>query len=135
MLLSKPPKAVEYALKALICLTLSEGKRVSACDVARLVGIPTSQAAKTLHFLNWAGITRSRRGSKGGYELERAPEEIRLGQVLKLFQPVGDELAKSIADPLLRIWLDTSSECERNWEQLTISELARRTAGQWNYGT
>ncbi len=125
------PKAIEYAVKVLICLCFSAGRSISAREVAEIVRIPASQAAKTLHFLSWAGLTRSRRGSKGGYVLRQPPEEIHLEQVFKLYQPSRDETTAATADPLSQLWLDASARFEHDWGQLTISELARRTAGQW----
>ena len=60
------------------------------------------------------------------------PEEIRLGQVLKLFSPRAYEHTSDMSDPLMKIWLETASQFEETWERLTISELAQRTAGGWN---
>jgi len=125
------PKAVEYAIKILICLALSHRRPIPASAVAKCIRIPPSQAAKTLHLLSRAGLTRSRRGSNGGYWLRQSPEEIRVEQLMKLFQPVIDEDSDSSADPLLRIWSETSARYEKDWEQLTVAELARRTASQW----
>ncbi len=125
------PKAVEYAVKALICLSLSSGRPVSARQVARFVRIPPSQAAKTLHSLSWAGIVRSRRGSAGGYLLRKGPEEIRIKQVMELFKPAAQQEEECSADPICQIWSETCKESEQAWEQLTISELAHRTAAQW----
>lgn len=93
--------------------------------------IPSSQAAKILHFLRWARLTRSRRGARGGYLLGQAPEEIHLGQVIELFQLAPEDEASAARDPLLRVLSETSAQSEQEWQQLTIAELARRTAGQW----
>jgi Rrf2 family protein len=131
MVLPTLPKAVEYAIKVLTCLAVSAGRAVSASEAARCVRIPPSQAAKTLHFLSWAGLTRSRRGPKGGYLLGKRPEEIRLEQVMRLYQPAAQQEVEGPADPILQVWSETSGSGEQAWEQLTIAELARRTAGQW----
>lgn len=125
------PKGAEYAIKILIFLALSSGRPVPAVEVARGVRIPPSQAAKILHFLRWARLTRSRRGARGGYLLRQAPEEIHLGQVIELFQLAPEDEASAALDPLLQVLAETSAQSEQEWQQLTIAELARRTAGQW----
>lgn len=131
MLLMTLPKTVEYAIKILVCLTLSMGRPVSASEVARCVRIPPSQAAKVLHYLSWRGLTRSRRGSLGGYLLKEDPEQINLERVIQLFQASPDEDVNSSTDPLLQIWSQTFAHYQEDWQQLTIAELARRTAGHW----
>ncbi len=123
-------KEVEYAIKILICLALSLGHPTPARAVAQCIQIPLSQAAKILHFLSLRGLTRSRRGSNGGYSLRRSPEEIRVGQVVELFQPPSEEDFEISPDPLRQVWQQTSAGCQP-WERLTIAELAWRTAGKW----
>ena len=135
MVLPTLPKGVEYAVKLLICLAFFSGRPVTAAQAARCVRIPPSQAAKMLHFLSWGGFTRSRRGSKGGYLLRMRPEEIRVAQVMSLFRPASEQDTDASADPILQVWSEASESGERAWEQLTIAELARRTAGQWHCPT
>ncbi len=135
MVLPALPKGVEYAVKLLVCLAFFSGRPVTAGEAARCVRIPPSQAAKLLHFLSWGGFARSRRGSKGGYLLRIRPEEIRVAQVMSLFWPAFEQDADASADPILQVWSEASEPGERAWEQLTIAELARRTAGQWHCPT
>ncbi len=125
------PKTTEYALKILTCLSLCGGRPLPASAVARCIHIPERQASKVLHFLTWRGVTRSRRGPNGGYQLRQSPEGIRVAEVLELFQPVPDPDSEPPDDPLQRVWSETAGRCQPEWEQLTIAELARRTAGQW----
>lgn len=131
MVLLTVPKAAEYAIKILICLALSTGRPIPAGEAARCVRIPPSQAAKILHFLRWARMVRSRRGSSGGYLLKQCPDEIRVEQVTQLFSLTPDEETSSSEDPLLGIFSQVSARSQKVWEQLTIAELARRTADRW----
>ena len=125
------PKATEYAIKILICLALSGGDPVPAAKVAHCVGISPSQAAKILHFLRWARLARSRRGPSGGYSLRQRPEEIHVEQVMQLFQLTPEEKGDTQADPLERIWSEAFARSQHDWGQLSIAELAQRTAGHW----
>ena len=119
------PKRVEYAFKVLMCLAQFHGTAVRAPQVARCVHIPPSQAAKTLYFLTWAGLVRSRRGQKGGFWLAQPPERIRMKRVVKFFEPPGNN--KAADDPLLRAWTTTTGGHDRAWENLTLADLVRRT--------
>jgi Rrf2 family protein len=135
MVLLALPKAAEYAIKILVCLALSTGRPVSAGEAARCVRIPPSQAAKVLHFLRWAGLARSRRGSNGGYLLKQCAEETTVEQVMRLFSLTPDEEPGSPADPLLEVFSQAAARSQKDWEQLTIAELARRTADRWECST
>ena len=120
------PKTIEYALKILVFLTIFAGRPVSASTVAQRARIPGSQASKILNYLKVRGLTRSRRGSQGGYELRADPEEIRVEKVVELFQPVPEVDPTAPTDPLLKVWSETAG---RHWKEtghLTIAELARR---------
>ena len=106
---------------------------MAASQVAKITRIPPAQAAKILHYLGWRGFTRARRGPNGGYVLCGSPEEIHVGQVTKLFQPATRSDFKPPADPVLRIWMQKFAKHLKDWEELTIAELSRRTAGQWKF--
>jgi Rrf2 family protein len=75
----------EYALKALMELAsrdLSAGTTTG--DIARKAQIPESFLNQIMLTLKNSGILRSRRGSGGGYVLNRAPEAITIGEVARL---------------------------------------------------
>ncbi len=125
------PRAAGYALRILVCLALSPGRRVPAPAVGRCAGIPSAQASKVLHYLSLRGLTCARRGSKGGYLLRDSAEQISVEQVIQLFRPQPDSEVDASSDPLLQVWLETAGQCQQAWEQMTIAELARRTVNQW----
>jgi hypothetical protein len=52
-------------------------------------------------------------------------------QVIELFQAVPEAGVSQLAEPLLGIWWETSFQAQHEWEQLSIAELAQRTAGKW----
>ncbi|HEY9712779.1 MAG TPA: Rrf2 family transcriptional regulator [Chroococcales cyanobacterium] len=75
----------EYALKALLQLAsgdLNEGKTTP--EIARKAQIPEPFLNQIMLTLKNAGILRSRRGARGGYVLNRAPQEIIMGDVARL---------------------------------------------------
>ena len=127
------PSQIEEAIKILVCLALSAPCAVPASTVAKCTHVPASQVSKILNYLTWRGMVRSRRGSKGGYYLAQSPDDIHVGQVIQLFRPAFKKPSGWPPDPLLRIWSETSAAAQQAWEQLSIAELARRTAGDWEH--
>jgi len=63
--------------------------------------------------------------------LRERPEEIQLERVVKLFQPSHEEDSITPVDPLEQIWSEIYAQSQRDWEQLTIADLARGTADRW----
>ncbi len=75
----------KYALRALVSLARAQrGATMMIGDIAREQAIPKKFLEQILLELKRAGFVASRRGRTGGYELLKAPEEIRYGEVLRL---------------------------------------------------
>ncbi len=55
-------------------------------DLARHTGVPGTYLPKLMSTLHNAGIVGSARGSNGGYWLARPAEEIRVHEILELFE-------------------------------------------------
>ncbi len=81
----KLSKKGEYALRALMDLAFHYGNGVEPSqEIAENGQIPKSFLEQILITLKNAGILESRRGIEGGYQLKRPPEEITLGEVIRL---------------------------------------------------
>lgn len=81
-------QTAEYALRAVVHLAeeYPEGPtRVG--DIADALGVPRNYLSKILHSLVKADVCGSTRGPHGGFELVRPPSEIRLIDVVGLFDP------------------------------------------------
>lgn len=77
----------EYALRALIVLGLSYGNDVVRIQaISEQQNIPKRFLEQILNDLRSAGLLESRRGIAGGYRLRRAPEQITLGQIIRLIE-------------------------------------------------
>jgi len=57
---------------------------VTIQEIAQRHGIPLKYLEQILLMLKNAGILKSRRGIKGGYQLNRAPDQITVGDVLRV---------------------------------------------------
>ncbi len=76
----------QYALRALVNLSvLADGETVLGRDLAQKAAIPANYLSKILLTLGGAGIITATRGNGGGYRLQRRPEDVRLLDVVHLF--------------------------------------------------
>jgi Rrf2 family protein len=85
----KISKKGEYALKALIELAIhyDNGTNVTLInEIAEQENIPPRYLEQILLTLKNAGILVSKRGVGGGYSLSRAPENISLGEAIRIVE-------------------------------------------------
>ncbi|HJT20951.1 MAG TPA: Rrf2 family transcriptional regulator [Nitrospira sp.] len=90
----KLSKKSEYGLRALLELTAVHGKHsLQRQEIAERQGIPLEFLEQILLALKRAGLLSSRRGMKGGYTLIKSPQDITLGQVIRILDgplaPIG----------------------------------------------
>ncbi len=74
----------DYALRILIQTTLRRPHRVTVDEVADTFGISRHHLVKIVHDLGRNGYLQTQRGMGGGFTLGRAPENIRIGDVVRL---------------------------------------------------
>ncbi|MBD3673913.1 MAG: Rrf2 family transcriptional regulator [Planctomycetaceae bacterium] len=72
----------DYALRTLMYLA-TRSQRATVSDVASLFDISINHVAKVVNLLSRYGYLRSIRGSGGGIELAKPPEEIPIGEVIE----------------------------------------------------
>ncbi|MDO5142923.1 MAG: Rrf2 family transcriptional regulator [Eubacteriales bacterium] len=72
----------DYAIRVTYCLALA-GRKQCAKEVSEETGVTLRFALKILRKLTQSGITRSYKGVSGGYELNRDPSEISLGEIIE----------------------------------------------------
>ena len=61
-----------------------------------------------------AGLVASTRGARGGYELTRSPEQIRMGEVLRALEGPIAPMVCATDDPEHAVTCDRSSRCTVN---------------------
>jgi Rrf2 family iron-sulfur cluster assembly transcriptional regulator len=59
-------------------------------DIATSLHSPRNYLSKTLHALARAGVLRSARGPKGGFQLADPPDRLTLARVVSPFEPAGE---------------------------------------------
>ncbi len=76
-------QTTEYALRAMTCLAIGQGERVSSATLADMTQAPPDYLAKVLQLLTRAGLVAGRRGVGGGYRLAKPADQIRLLDVVR----------------------------------------------------
>lgn len=74
----------DYSLRVLMHAALCSGRRVTVDEVANAHGISRNHLVKIVHELGRNGYLETRRGVDGGFTLARSPEEIGVGDIIRL---------------------------------------------------
>ena len=135
-------RRTDYATRALLALSLDGDEPMKLEELARRTGAPQSVLEQVMPVLRSAGIVRSERGPAGGYRLNKAPEEITLERVVRLFEgqlaPIGyatrrnpDPAPRFVADSLRQAWSEVRDATIDVLERTTFADLAERAGGKW----
>ncbi len=73
----------DYALRVLLYLAMSQGKQANITEIADFYNISRNHLVKIVHQLGSKGFVKTTRGKGGGLTLQRPPEEISLGDVVR----------------------------------------------------
>ena len=74
----------DYAIRVLMQTALRSPQRLTVAEVALTFGISRHHLVKVVHDLGRSGYLATQRGIGGGFTLARAPENIRLGEIIRL---------------------------------------------------
>jgi len=119
-----------YAMQAMFDLAYhTEGRAAQIKDICERQGIPARFLEQVFHDLKRAGLVRSKRGPRGGYELVRAAEEVRLGDIIRATEgtiTLGsiESKSRSAGHDVLRETLATlSRKVEACFDDVSLAEL------------
>lgn len=76
----------DYGLRMLMRMASDPGGTFSTAALAAEFGLSRHHLTKIMQTLARAGLVETRRGGGGGARLARRPEEIRLGEVVRLLE-------------------------------------------------
>ena len=137
----KLSKKGEYALKALIELAINHNKGIPVTlinDVAERKGIPHKYLEQILLSLKNAGILEAKRGVGGGYSLSRSPENINLGEIIRVVDGPLTPVNCVSTDPhapcpdeslcgLYSVMLEVRNAVSNILDDTSLKDVARRT--------
>jgi Rrf2 family protein len=102
-----------YGVRAVFDIAYhSEGLETQVKDISRRQGISQRYLEQIFQKLKKAGIVGSKRGPSGGYFLNKTPDNITIGEVIRITE--GDITPVLCVNPE-----DSSQPCERSGECVT----------------
>jgi Rrf2 family protein len=111
---------------------------VSSETIAELEGVSKKYLDGILGRLRGAALIKSFRGQGGGYVLARAPEEIRLSEIICVLEE-GTAIVPCVEDPSAcekvracpsrEVWCTVSTAIDDTLKGITLADLTDRSAG------
>jgi Rrf2 family transcriptional regulator, cysteine metabolism repressor len=129
----------EYATQAVLYLALQYPGVLTIHDIAQRHHIPLKYLEQILLELKRGGVLESRRGANGGYTLARAPEEISVGEVLRIVdgafaesscihnEAMGGVCVEGQSCGLKQTWRDVQGAVEKILFATTFEDVRKRT--------
>lgn len=126
----------EYGVRAMVALAKHYGQGpMSIAAMAKESSVPPAYLEQLIGPLRRAGLVESKRGARGGYQLSRAPELMRVGEVYRVMEgPVApmecvseDESEQTC--PLIMgcetrpVWLKMRDAMVETIDSITLADL------------
>ena len=130
-----------YGLRAMIDMTLNIHQQpVSIKAISERQGISESYLEQVFSTLKKAGLVKAVRGSYGGYELAKQPEQITAGQILRVLEGslapvfcVDTECCKKEKNcPANPFWAGLNSRINDYVDGITLKQMAENADKQLN---
>ncbi len=125
-----------YGTRILIELALKVDQgAIQVSKIASSQKIPVKYLEQILRSLKKAGIVKSVRGPKGGHLLAKDPEDISLGEIVRLFEGQTDlvecvsspEKCEMAAECLVRnAWYEATSVLYEKLDGISIADLVSK---------
>lgn len=123
----------DYTLRVLIYLAIEPDRLATIPEIAAAYGISENHLMKVVLQLGRQGLVESTRGKGGGVRLARAPNEIRLGQVVRAAEgeraiveclsPDANECSITEVCALTAILVDAFEALYASLDQHTLADL------------
>ncbi len=136
----KVSKRTEYGLRAIV--SLAEGVATSnhpipLREIAEMESIPEAFLDQIFVLLRREGLVKSVRGASGGYLLARAPQEISMGQIIKLLEgdvaPIGcvsndfplpeEFCSKAHSCSTRNVWVKLNDSILRTLDSISLADV------------
>ncbi|NWF94280.1 MAG: Rrf2 family transcriptional regulator [Syntrophaceae bacterium] len=127
-----------YGVRAVFDIAYhSEGLETQVKDISRRQGIPARYLEQIFQKLKKAGIVGSKRGPSGGYLLTKKPEEITVGEIVRITEggidPVLCMNPEDLGRPCDRlgecvtriVWQEAGRRLREYFDSVTIRDLCK----------
>ena len=129
----------DYALKAILDLSyrFEEKRAVSISEISKRQNIPAQYLEQIMLVLKGAGMIGSKRGVGGGFFLKKAPENIVIGDVVRLIEGSVEPIAcgRKIHDSscgeekecvFREVWVNVTEAISEIVDNVTFADIMRR---------
>lgn len=123
----------QYGVQAVFDLAYhSSGRAAQVREIGERQGIPARFLEQVFRDLRKAGLVRSKRGPRGGYELAHDAAQVRLGDIVRAIEGVtvlgGAELQGrgTSHEVLAEAWGQLAHRVESCLDEVTIADLCTR---------
>ena len=122
----------QYAIRAVVYVaTHGADAPVRVGPIAAALDVPQNYLSKTLHQLARAGVLRSVRGPRGGFQLATPPARLTLARVAAPFDDVGErhcllgrpQCGDRYACAVHARWVSISDSLQAFFRNTTIADL------------
>jgi FeS assembly SUF system regulator len=112
-------KLTDYATVILAALASDRARTLNATTLAERTGIAAPTVSKLLKQLQRAGLVNSTRGTRGGYQLARSPDDISAAGILDALE--GPIALTDCSVGTGHCCLEHSCQVGRTWQRLNVA--------------
>jgi len=126
----------EYGLRCLLQIARDDSGSLTIPELAVREGLTEANVAKLMRVLRQAGLVKSSRGQKGGYQLSQPPERLRVNSILsalggRLYSSDfcgshsgrEDTCVHNIDCSIRSLWITLDSAIEQTLSRMTLEDL------------
>jgi Rrf2 family cysteine metabolism transcriptional repressor len=130
----------DYALKAILDLSLNsnEGRVVPLTEISRRQDIPMPFLEQIMLILKKGGYVQSKTGKGGGFLLAKNPDDITLGEIIRLIEGPIEPIACGVTDrpsgcaeeercAFREVWVNVTEAISNIVDTVTFAQIMRRT--------
>ncbi len=129
-------KSTNDAIQILIECARAEGTLVKVADLSARLDITMQNVFKIVHILSRADLVAAVRGRYGGVTLKRPATDIRIGEIVRAMEVVGDEAISGVprakgrtATNVMTTVIDSALEAFISvLDQHSLAEMAKASA-------
>ncbi len=136
LIMIKFSKKSQYGLVAMIYLAKAfqkEGEYSSLREISKKKNISFNYLEKILLKLEKSDLIKSKKGVKGGYRLEKGPEKIKIGEVVKTLEGsthvidcIQEQCSRKESCKAVKVWKKVQKALDKALNSITLKSLIKK---------